>query len=72
MTTTRADLHLELRHDLALVLKKSLKEETLTCIMNDLRNLKFNCDLRQEGEDWVLLIGLNDETEMLKAAEHQN
>ena len=46
MTTTRADLHLELRHDLALVLKKSLKEETLTCIMNDLRNLKFNCDLR--------------------------
>ncbi len=70
---TREDIHLELRHDIALVLDPQLKEPLLRAIAKDLTELKFNVDVyKDDSLNWVVLIGLNNEDIMLQAAEKEN
>lgn len=52
---------MHLRHDFALVLKKTLSEAQLNAISSDLELMKFNCAFRRNKEDdWVLLLGISD------------
>ncbi len=70
--TTRKDLNLDLRHDLALVLTTKCSQEALDSISNDLARFKFNCDIHKDKHESVILIGLSDESVMLGAAEREN
>lgn len=52
---------MQLRHDFALILNKSLNEAQLNAIRADLEERKYNCAIRKDKEEhWVLLVGLND------------
>lgn len=41
-------------------------------IAADLKALKFNTDVYKTHEEWVLLVGLNNEEMLLQAAEKEN
>lgn len=66
------DLHLDKRHDFAIVFSGEMSEHTVQYISRDLTELKFNCAVRKHEEDWVLLVGLHDEEKMLRTAESEN
>ena len=67
-----AELHLDKRHDFAIVFSGELSESTVSCMSKDLTELKFNCAYRKHEEGWVLLVGLNDEEKVLRTAEKEN
>lgn len=48
------------------------KKTQLKAISTDLELLKYNCAVRKNKEDnWVLLVGLNNEQIFLEAAEQE-
>lgn len=70
--SSRPELNMHLRHDFIFVLNKSLTETQLKAISTDLELLKYNCAVRKNKEDnWVLLVGLNNEQIFLEAAEQE-
>lgn len=61
-----------MRHDFIFVMNKDISIEQLEAVSNDLTERKFNCVIRKDDEeDWLLLIGLNDHNIVLKEAENQ-
>lgn len=68
----RSDLHLEMRHDAALIFDEETNTDLLKAIESDFRKINFNCHLVKphDKKEHFLLIGLNDETKILQAAEN--
>lgn len=70
--SNRPELHIALRHDFIFVMNKELSKEQLQAVSKDFTDLKFNCVIRKDEEDqWLLLIGMNDHDTVLREAETQ-
>mmetsp|Transcript_25062 Transcript_25062/g.31382 ORF Transcript_25062/g.31382 Transcript_25062/m.31382 type:complete len:170 (-) Transcript_25062:1742-2251(-) len=71
--SSKAEYHIDLRHDYIQILSESLNDDQVTALMEDMESLGFNCAQRRDDEtkEWQLLIGLNDQERILKEAETQ-